>query len=504
MATLEQLQKQWEEDPSLLSIRDKFKLPVYREQAEAFFANLSKAQIKALNYDFKFNARPQQIAPEGNWKFWLIQAGRGYGKSYSGAGWVKEMVEAAGRAGKKIEIGIIGDVYLETETKMVMPILNLWAPKDPNRPVYSSNKHLITWKNGCIGHVVQAEVPKKLRGYNFDIAWVDELAKFQYIQAFWDQLMQCVRKGETKILLTTTPARGAANRLLKEIKGGEYGICITTRGKQAENLELSPDFVSQMAAKYGGTKFGAQEIDGIMLDDVTGALWSPEIIKHKADFIKDEQDRAAKMNLALKSNWYEDYLDNSIKCIAIGFDPATTAKMTSDESGIIVTARDIYGRGIVLDDLSGKYTPLAAAKIVSDLFEKYKTKARTVVVIETNQGGDWVPTLLKNTNNRIVIETVHATKGKILRAEPIAGLYEQGKVYHLPVPPRTMNDLEFLEYQMCNYTGKVAEAMDSSDLEDRIESPDRLDAMIYGFRYLFSELFKEIKRGPIPFRFSNF
>ncbi len=500
--SIDKLQAQYDEDPSLLSLREKLRLPDHADLAKEFLANRSKASLASLTYDFGFNARPKQIAPEGKWSIWFIQAGRGFGKSYAAAGWVKTEVHKAGLAGKKIKIGIIGDVYQEVETKMVQAILDMYAPNDKSAPTYSSKSQMIIWKNGCVAHVVQAEVPKKLRGYNFDIAWVDELAKFQYINEAWAQLMQCVRKGDTKILISTTPARGKANRLLREIKDNQYGQCIVTRGSQKENLELSEDFINRNILKYTGTKFGAQEIDGVMLDDVSGALWSQETIKHKAQFIKDETERAHKLNLSLKADWMDTYIDTQLKQIVIAVDPATTSKITSDETGIIVCARDHYGRGFVLEDKSGKHTPNTWATIVSDLYNKYKSKAKTMVVAESNQGGDMIKAIIFNVNKAIPIDLVNAYKGKILRAEPIGALYEQGKVYHLG---KNNTEFEFLEYQMCNYTGNAPEKADQEiQADDRIDSPDRMDAMVYGFRQLFSELFKDTKRGPIPFKFLNF
>lgn len=485
-------------DESLLSVNQRFQLPHNKESAREFLSKLTKAQIENLKYDFRFNARPKQLPPDGDWTFWLIGCGRGFGKTFAGAGWIKEEEAKAAKAGKKLEIGIFGDVYQETERTMVQAILDMYPEK--NRPVYSSNKKLITWKSGSIAHVIQGgQTPEKLRGLNLNIAWVDEFAKFQYPVQFWDQLMFCLRKGENiKCLITTTPAI-STNKLLREIIDDGFGKCVYIKGKTDENLELNKQARNNLHKKYDDTRLGAQELNGTLLDDITGGLWKREMLKDFSTFIREEEEKMEAKGLKITKEYIDKYLGTQLKHIVVAVDPAITNTAKSDETGIVVVGRNHLNQGFVLEDQSGKYSPNEWAQIAVKLHKKYKCKQ---IVAESNQGGDMVKSMIHNCDPKIQVELVRATKGKLVRAEPVAMLYEQGKFYHCP---EKAGELDVLEDQLCNYTGKKADKADQSMQEENaIKSPDRMDALVWAVSFLFSDLIKNPARGSIPFRFSSF
>jgi phage terminase large subunit-like protein len=484
-------------DEELLSINQRFQLPQYKEAAYEFLSKLSKAQIENLKYDFRFNARPKQLPPEGDWTFWLIGCGRGFGKTFAGAGWIKEEEARAAKEGKKLEIGIFGDVYQETERTMVAAILAMYPEK--SRPIYSSNKKLITWKSGCIAHVIQGgQTPNKLRGLNLNIAWIDEFAKFQYPAQFFDQLMFCLRKGENiKCLITTTPAI-ATNKLLREIINGDYGTCVRVRGNTDENLSLNKQARNNLHKKYDGTRLGAQELSGDLLDDISGGLWKREMIKDFSAFIREEEQKLTDRGLKLTKDFKDTYLKTQLKHVVVAVDPAITNTAKSDETGIVVVGRNYAGQGFVLDDQSGKYSPNEWASIAVSLHNKYKCKQ---IVAESNQGGDMVKSMIHNCDPKINVELVRATKGKLVRAEPVAMLYEQGRFYHCAKD----SELDILEDQLCNYSGKKKDKVDETmQEENQIKSPDRMDALVWAVTHLFSDMIKSPARGSIPFRFSSF
>lgn len=490
-ATEEQLMQM---DESLLSIAQKFRLPKYREQASEFFSTLTKTQIANLKYDYKFNARPKQLPPPGDWTFWLINCGRGFGKTWTGASWIKEQEALATKAGKKLEIGIFGAVYQETERTMVQAILDMYP--ESTRPIYTANKKTIKWKSGTIAHVIQGgQTPEKLRSLNLNVAWVDELAKFQYPLKFWDQLMFCLRKGEDiKCLITTTPAI-AVNKLLKEIINGDYGKCVRTKGTTDENTELNTLFKSNVHKKYDGTRLGSQELSGDLLEDITGSLWKRQMIKSFETFIREETQK----NQNITKEFIDKYLTTQLRKVVVAIDPAMTTNINSDESGIVVSGRNNNDQGFVLRDCSGKLTPNEQADVAVKLYYKYKASC---IVAECNNGGDYIKAMIHNVDPKVKVELVRATKGKMVRAEPISMLYEQGKMYHCPSEPQ---EFDILEDQLCNYTGHKGSKVDDSMAEDnKIKSPDRMDALVWSFTHLFSDKIAQPGRGPIPFTFSNF
>lgn len=291
-------------------------------------------------------------------------------------------------------------------------------------------------RNGSRIKLFSADEPERLRGPQHHGAWCDELAAWRYDEA-WDQLMFGLRLGERpQTVVTTTPK---PRRLVKSLLSRD-GVAIT-RGSTFENEEnLSETALMGLRARYEGTRIGRQELMGELLTDVEGALWTLSMI----DDLRVQQQP-----------------ENLIQ-IVVAIDPAVTANENSDETGIIVAGRDGKGEAYVLADYSMKASPLEWARRVIDAYDQYQAD---VVVVEVNNGGDMIPTVLRQVRPMLPIKEVRATRGKKLRAEPIAAMYEQGRIHHVGA-------FEALEDQMTTWT------------VDDAKSPDRLDALVWALTSL--------------------
>jgi phage terminase large subunit-like protein len=378
------------------------------------------------------HARPKQIAPPGDWLVWLILAGRGFGKTRTGAEWVREQVET-GKAGR---IALVAKDAADVRDVMVEGESGLLAISHPkrNKPVYESSKRRVTWPNGAIATMYSSEDPGDLRGPQHDGAWCDELAKWKNAQETWDNLLMGLRLGDNpRAVVTTTPQPIPTVKMLLSDP-----TVHVTRGTTHENLDnLSPAF-RQTILRYEGTRLGRQELYAELLEDTPGALWTINLIEASRRKTVRPEDMAQ---------------------IVVAVDPAISQHEESDETGIVVCGKDAAGDGYVLADYSGKYSPDGwARKAVWALAEHQANK----IVIEKNQGGDMVRHTIETVDKRAPIAEVHASRGKYLRAEPVAALYEQGKVHHVGIYPR-------LEEQMTTYVPGLT------------GSPDRLDALVHGF-----------------------
>jgi phage terminase large subunit-like protein len=279
--------------------------------------------------------------------------------------------------------------------------------------------------------------PERLRGPQFHRAWCDELAAWRYPEAF-DQLMFGLRLGDNpQCLITTTPK---PIPILKNLIARED--VLVTKGNTFENeANLAESALEMMRERYEGTALGRQELYAEILDDIEGALWTQSIIEEKRLPANEERE---------------------LKTILVAIDPAVTSGEESDETGIVVVGKDHNNEYYVLEDVSGKYTPDQWGRLAVKTFYEWEADR---IVAETNNGGDLVERLLRSVDPNIPYRSVRATRGKMLRAEPIAALYEQRKVHHLGVFPE-------LETQMCTYVGQVK------------PSPDRLDALVWGLTEL--------------------
>jgi phage terminase large subunit-like protein len=311
------------------------------------------------------------------------------------------------------------------------------APKH-DRPIYEPSKRRLTWSNGAIATAYSADEPERLRGPEHDALYADELAAWRDPTA-WDMAMFGLRIGANpQACVTTTPR---PTKIIRDLvaRAGDGGVEIT-RGKTSENqANLSPVFLSQIVGRYAGTRLGRQELDGELLEDVEGSLWTSA---------KIEKTRIKKAPGLVR--------------IVVAIDPAAKSTQGSDETGIIVGGIDQSGEGYVLDDCSGRYTPGEWAKKAVDAYERWEADR---IVAEVNNGGEMVETTIRSVDPKIPFRAVHASRGKAVRAEPIAALYEQEKVHHAGTFPE-------LEDQLCAFTSGF-------DRSSAGYSPDRLDALVW-------------------------
>ena len=394
--------------------------------------SLTPVEASELLDDWRFWARPDQVAPEGNWRVWLIMAGRGFGKTRCGAEWVHQQI----RNGRK-RIALVGETKADVRDVMVEGESGILATSGKNRPLYEPSKRRVTWDNGAIAVCYSGDEPDQLRGPQHDAAWLDELAKYRYAEDTWSNLDLGLRLGETpQVVITTTPR---PIKILRELVQDD--LVEVTRGSTYDNLpNLARSFADRIIERYEGTRLGRQELHAEILDDVVGALWQRSMIDdHRINETPDHLER-----------------------IVVGVDPAVTSGEDSDETGIIIAGR-IGNRGYILDDVSGKFTPQEWAIKATQLYYKYNADR---IVAEVNQGGDMVEHTLRMVDKNVSYKGVRAARGKMLRAEPIAALYEQGRIHHCGMFSK-------LEDQLCMYT------------HEGRESPDRLDALVWSLTDLF-------------------
>lgn len=410
-------------------------------------ASLTEAELAELRYHWNFWARENQIAPEGLWNTWLVLAGRGFGKTRMGSEWIREIAEnnpgcrialVAETAADARDVIILGDSGLincdPTLTK------DSWSP---------TNRRL-SWPNGSTAWCYNATEPDQLRGPQHHFAWVDELAKFQYMQETWDQLQFGLRLGQhPQVLVTTTPRPlPLIKKLMKDAD------TVVTRGATLDNQSnLAANTVKQLYERYGGTRLGRQELEGEILNDVPGALWNRELI---------DTNRMVDPPIDMER-------------VYVAVDPAVSNNEGSDEHGIVVVglARDSdgYARGYVLEDGTIRGNPEDWARKAVSL---YRSWSADKIIAEKNQGGLMVESTIKAVDRSVPVKLVHASRGKIVRAEPISALYEQGRVHHV-------GRFDILEDQMCMFSIDNIRNISNG-------SPDRVDALVWGLTEIFDKI----------------
>lgn len=417
-------------------------------ERNAKLATMGPKQIAALRWHWPFWARPDQLPPEGDdWMTWLILAGRGWGKTRTGAETIRSWV----MSGKYGRIALVGETTADVRGVMVdgeSGLLNI-GPKD-ERPEYFPSLRQLKWPNGAIATTYNATEPDQLRGPQHDAAWCDEIAKWKYIQETWDQLQFGLRLGEhPRQILTTTPR---PLPLLKKMLNDPY--VVVTKGKTMDNKDnLAETFMHQIEERFGGTRLGRQELDGEILDDIPGALWQRSSI---------DSNRVSEPPLDMER-------------VIVAVDPAASSEEGSDENGIVVVgmARDAegYARGYVLEDASLRGSPEEWAKKAVSMYRKWQADK---IVAEKNQGGEMVASVIRAVDRSIMPKLVHASRGKIIRAEPISALYEQNRIHHV-------GRFDQLEDQMCTFSVDNIRA-------NGMGSPDRVDALVWGLTELFDKL----------------
>lgn len=400
------------------------------EKRRRFYARLEDEEARRIAFDWHFWARENQLPPEGDWTTWLILAGRGFGKTRTGAEWVRANIDRFRLWAFVAPISADArDVMVEGESG----IMRVFPPDQ--RPFYEPSKRRVTFQNGAIATLFSSEEPDRLRGPQFHAAWADEAAAWKYREDTWDMLQFGLRLGmHPRQIVTTTPKPVKLVRLLLE--GIETGEVAVTSGSTHENRSnLAPSFFRSVIRRYEGTLLGQQELYAKVLDEFPGAFWTREMI---------EEHRASEVKL-------EDFTR-----IVVAVDPAATAGEESDQTGIAVAGKHSDGGYYLLACEGVRLSPHGWASRVLDAYDRWGADK---IVAEVNNGGEMVEATLRHERTDLPISVIHASRGKTVRAEPVAALYEQGRVHHL-------GSLDALEDQMVAFP--VA-----TDLDDLV------DAMVY-------------------------
>jgi len=404
-----------------------------KKERDEILGNLSKEELLNFKYNWQVRARPEQKTPKVKFTFWLVMAGRGWGKTRAGAEWIIEQVEKGFS-----KIGLIGATASAVRDIMIEGDSGILTISRPNfRPLYEPSKRKLTWPNGAIANTFSAEEPDRLRGPQFEKIWADELAVWKYPES-WDMAKLSLRIGSNpQAIITTTPK---PKRVIKDLINDKN--CVVSGGSTYDNIQnLSPIFYKTIVEKYEGTSLGQQEIYAILLEELPDALWQRATINNS---------RVSEIDT------------NKLVRIVIGIDPAGTSKETSAETGILVCGIDANGEGYVIEDLSCRKRPKGWASEAISAYHRYGADR---IVAESNFGAEMVEEVIRNIDPNVSLKSIHASRGKRARAEPVSALYEQGRIHHVG----TFKDLED---QQCNFTPETK------------TSPDRIDALVWCFTEL--------------------
>ena len=420
-------------------------------QQGAFLATLTPDQLAALPFLFDFWAMPHQTPPTGRWRTWVILGGRGAGKTRAGAEWVRAMVEGPlpHAPGEARRVAIVAETMDQAREVMVFGDSGVMSVCPPDRrPEWIAGRRLLVWPNGAEAQLFSAHDPESLRGPQFDAVWADELAKWRRGGEAWDMLQFALRLGQNpRACVTTTPRK---SDMLRDLLAQETTV-VTHAPTQANRANLAESFLREIEGRYGGTSLGRQEIEGVMLTEVEGALWS------SADLVRCQVDAPPVCDR-----------------IVVAIDPPGTSHAGSDECGIIVAGVVMKGavhdwHAVVLEDATvSAARPSVWAEAAIAAMTRHGADR---LVAEVNQGGDMVEAVLRQIDPMMAYRSVHASKGKVARAEPVAALYEQGRVRHV-------RGLSALEDQMAQMTTRGFEGRGS---------PDRVDALVWALYDLMIE-----------------
>ena len=411
--------------------------------AEAFLSGLSDAGLAALPWLFEFWALPHQLPPEGDWKTWVILGGRGAGKTRAGAEWVRSMIEGAGPGdpGRARRVALVGETYDQALAVMVKGESGIMACSPPDRcPRWVAGERMLVWPNGAEARLYSAHDPEALRGPQFDAAWIDELAKWKRAEETWDMLQFGLRLGaDPRQVVTTTPRNV---QVLKDLLARGNTV-MTHAPTEANRAYLADSFLQDVRARYGNTKLGRQELDGELVEDMEGALWARAAL---------ERARVADVPEGAR--------------VTVAVDPPVTGHKGSDACGIVVVAVVQKGppkdwHAVVIEDCSVQ--GVSAHQWAERAVAAYERHGAARMVAEVNQGGDLVLDAVRAIDPLVNVQSVRASRGKVARAEPVAALYEQGRVAHMP-------GLSVLEDEMCRMT--------MTGYQGR-GSPDRVDALVW-------------------------
>ena len=361
---------------------------------------------------------------------WLILAGRGWGKTRTGAEFIREQVDSNSVS----HIALVGPTAGDVRDTMIegeSGLLSIFPTAQ--RPRYEPSKRRVTFHNGAVATAFSADEPDRLRGPNHDLAWADELAAWRYPEA-WDMLQLGLRIGaRPRTVVTTTPK---PIPLVRRLIATDDGTVHMTRGSTFDNrANLASAFLDEVVSRYEGTRLGRQELYAEVLDDVEGALWNRDLL---------EENRVTQLPEMTR--------------LVVAVDPAAGSKSENAETGIVVVGIGVDKKGYVIDDVSLRGTPNDWGRAAVAAYHRHEAD---LIVAESNQGGDMVSHTLRTIDPAVPVKMVHASRGKRTRAEPVSALYEQGRVHHLGFHGE-------LEDQLCSW------------VPDHAVSPDRLDALVWG------------------------
>ncbi len=400
-----------------------------------FLASLSNDDARRMAFDWRVWARGKQLPPPGDWRVWVLRAGRGFGKTRTGAAWTDERAMQEPRW-----IAYVAKTPADARDYMIEGPGGVLRNTDPHqRPTYEPSKRRLTWPNGSWATIYSSEEPDQLRGFSGDTAWLDEFAKWRNPDECWEMLQFGMREASSdqpRVLISTTPR---PIEILKQIQA--HPKTVTVMGSSYENRRnLDQGWFDDVLSQYEGTTLGRQEIYAEDVPDREGALWGRTQIE--ADRVRKRPDLAR---------------------VVVAIDPAVTSTEKSDETGIVVAGIGEDGRGYVLDDLSLRASPDKWAGVA---VSAYRTWTADRIIGEANNGGDMIELVLRTVDRAVSYKKVHASRGKAPRAEPIAALYEQHRVSHVGLFPE-------LEDQMCSWVPG-----------DNGRSPDRMDALVWALTEL--------------------
>ncbi len=408
-------------------------------EAEAVLRQAADDDIRTIAYGWEgVRARPEQLPPPGNWRTWFYLAGRGTGKTRTGAEYVRAQIER----GACVRFGMIGPTAADVRDVMVEGESGLLRTCPPrNRPVYEPSKRRLTWPNGAMVTTYSADEPDRLRGPQHDGIWADEIAAWRYPET-WDMAMFGLRLGsDPRALVTGTPK---PTKLVRELLASS--TTTVTRGTTYDNAaNLAPAFLQQIIGKYEGTRLGRQELLAEVLTDSPGALWSHERLDQHRRREGDVPDLAR---------------------IVVAVDPSGGDGPENDEQGIVVCGRGVDGRGYVLADRTCKLTPDGWGRRAVKAYLDFSADR---LVYEQNFGGQMVESVIRTAAQAmgvtVATRAVHASRGKAVRAEPVAALDEQGRLSLVGSHPE-------LEDELCTWSVESG------------QSPNRLDAYVWAFTNL--------------------
>jgi phage terminase large subunit-like protein len=404
----------------------------------------SAEEVEIIHSVWEVWARADQLpAEEQDWFVWLVMGGRGAGKTRTGAEWVRGM--ALGRepyaTAPTERIALVGETQGQVRDVMIEGVSGLLAIHHRwEKPVWSPSRRRLEWGNGAIAQVFTAEDPEGLRGPQFGAAWSDELAKWPNLQETWDMLQLGLRLGDRpRQVVTTTPRPlPLIKRLLDDPR-----VAVSRAATRANRFNLAQSFLDSVHQAYGGTRLGRQELEGEIVEESADALWSRALIE-------ESREREAP----------------PLARIVVAIDPPASSSKRADSCGLVAAGIDRDDVGHVLADgtLAGA-KPHEWAQAAVALYRRLEADA---LVVEVNQGGEMATSVIREVDPGVPVTPVRASRGKFLRAEPVAALYAQGRVRHAGAFPA-------LEDEMCDFgpTGLSSG-----------RSPDRLDALVWALTHL--------------------